>query len=468
MPQSPADYEAAFRALMAAHPGQVTYVNGIPMDMRGGTYQVNQPTLDAQLYDNFAQNYAARGRGNLSFNDYITGNFVRNLPGDAAFPGNTYLGAGRSGPNGPATDSAPATPGKKSLAAGMVGELGPNGQPTSPGGSGSSSFNGGVTNPYTSGPSMFTGGKWVPINAQNPDPNVGAVPMPKNDGPAWTAGPSYTPINMPPYVPLSPGHPAGSGNPAGGLLGGVPGRQNGPAAGTSPWQPIYGNPTGTGPQQFSGAPWSGGQYSNFTGSYMPATAPHGVANYQYPSTPGGFVPQSSGGNGLNVQPGTTTPPGTTPPGPTDPGGTGSPGSDGGAGAGPAGDGNKSAQAAPNANGTMGYQPRSFADYTQAGITLPFRNNFEQYSLAMAQAQPYMPTFPYAQNPRPQAPGLQLGPGTGGVLPTGGGQYTPATGGNPYSGSSGAAGNPYGGGNMSGLMGLLSGLLGGVGTPNAGR
>lgn len=160
--------------------------------------------------------------------------------------------------------------------------------------------------------------------------------------------------------------------------------------------PASGGLLGTAPQQMSGSAWNAGANSNFSGSYMPAFAPRGVANYQYPSTPGGAVARTQG-SGL--------PPLTTPPAPGN--GSGTPVSP-----------EEEKRAKALQSGAL-YQPRQFANYQDAGVTMPYRNQYEQYALSAVQGQPWMPTFGYQNKFNGAAPVLQqklmglLGGGNGG-------------------------------------------------------
>ena len=48
------------------------------------------------------------------------------------------------------------------------------------------------------------------------------------------------------------------------------------------------------------------------------------------------------------------------------------------------------------SGSTSYTPRSFVDWTQGGIQMPYRNQFEQYTQSLAMAQPWNPSFRYTQ------------------------------------------------------------------------
>ena len=251
---------------------------------------------------------------------------------------------------------------------------------------------------------------YQPLRPRDPNDNWG---MPNNQNPVGD-GNDYlqnNPTSNPPANP--PGNPGdGRSAPPAPVLNGTVlqpasmtyqprGTYNGlpqamPKPGAAVQPPPGGGLLGSAPQQLSGAPWKAGQYSNFGGSYLHAQAPRGVENYQYPATPGGAVARTQGSG---LPPLTTTPP--------DPGnGSGTPISP------------EEKRAKALQSGAL-YQPRQFANYQEAGVTLPYRNQFEQYALSTVQGQPWMPNFSYMSKYGTAPPPLQqkfmglLGGGGGG-------------------------------------------------------
>jgi hypothetical protein len=173
---------------------------------------------------------------------------------------------------------------------------------------------------------------------------------------------------------------------------------------------------GTAPRQWTGSPWQAGPNSVFSGSFFPAFGVQGVANYQYPAQPGGFVPRTPGTGGFN-------PTGGNPPGGGNRGGGNPPGYD------PV---NGSLQSA-NVSSNTGFTPRNLVNYAAGGVQLPYRNQFEQYTQSLAMAQPWTPTY--------------QGRGQSGT---------------PLRGQWGGAPQGGGGGMQGGLGAMLAGLLGGRG------
>ena len=232
---------------------------------------------------------------------------------------------------------------------------------------------------------------YQPLRPRDPNDNWSANPTsPGQNTSAFAQNPLGDGNTYPPAPPPAapPGNPGGGrSNPPAPVLNGTPlqnpamvyqprgtylgGSNPLPKPGAAITPPPGGGLLGTGPQQLSGAPWKAGGFSNFRGSYMPAFAPRGVENYQYPSTPGGGVARTSG-PGLGALPGNTGAP---------PGGNGTTVSP---------DDTKSAALTSGAL----YQPRTLANYQEAGITMPFRNSFEQYAQSLAMGQPWMPGFSY--------------------------------------------------------------------------
>lgn len=234
--------------------------------------------------------------------------------------------------------------------------------------------------------------------------------------PNRSMGPSRMPYQVPPRgmgpgMVGNPGYNPGSGptGPGGTGPGGPGGTGPGPTGATgSPANTIAPALLGTAPRQWTGSPWQAGPNSPFSGSFFPAFGVQGVANYQYPATPGGFVPRTPGTGGFNPvgNPGNNTGPGTTPPGydPTV----------------------GSLRSASANQSNTGFTPRNLVNYAAGGVQLPYRNQFEQYTQSLAMAQPWTPTY----NGRGQSRGQPQG------------------------------GMPQGG--YGGLGALLGGLLGGRG------
>ena len=246
--------------------------------------------------------------------------------------------------------------------------------------------------------------RWGSPNNQNPAQNTSAFNQnPVGDGNSYPPGnPASNPPGNPgddrsaPPAPVLNGtvlQPASMTYRPRGTYIGPPQAMPKPGAAVQP--PPGGGLLGTAQQQLSGAPWQAGQYSNFGGSYLHAQAPRGVENYQYPATPGGAVARTQG-SGL--------PPLTTNPAPDPGNGT------------PVSPEEKRAKALQS--GAL-YQPRQFANYQEAGVTLPYRNQFEQYALSTVQGQPWMPNFSYTSRYGTAPPPLQqkfmglLGGGGGG-------------------------------------------------------
>jgi hypothetical protein len=147
-------------------------------------------------------------------------------------------------------------------------------------------------------------------NAGYPGSTPGQVP-PRGMGPGMVGNPGYNPGTTPPGGGNPPGGttppgggitPPGGGNPPGGGItppgGGNPPGTGGPPGGFPP-NPIAPGLLGTAPRQWTGSPWQAGPNSVFSGSFFPAFGVQGVANYQYPAQPGGFVPRTPGTGGFN-------------------------------------------------------------------------------------------------------------------------------------------------------------------------
>ena len=232
---------------------------------------------------------------------------------------------------------------------------------------------------------------------------------PRGMGPGMVGNPGYNPGATPPGGGNPPGGttppgggitPPGGGNPPGGGItppgGGNPPGTGGPPGGFPP-NPIAPGLLGTAPRQWTGSPWQAGPNSAFSGSFFPAFGVQGVANYQYPAQPGGFVPRTPGTGGFN-------PTGGNPPGGNNPGNGNPPGYD------PV---NGSQQSA-NVSSNTGFTPRNLVNYAAGGVQLPYRNQFEQYTQSLAMAQPWMPTYNGRGQSRGQPQGGMPQGGYGGL------------------------------------------------------
>ena len=157
-----------------------------------------------------------------------------------------------------------------------------------------------------------------------------------------------------------------------------------------------------------GAPWRAGQFSNFSGSFFPAFGVQGVQNYVYPQQPGGTVTRTPGTGLPTITTGTGAGTGTT----------------------------RSPDQQQSLSSSTSHTPRSFVDWTQGGIQMPYRNQFEQYTQSLAMAQPWNPSFRYTQGSFNNPIGLR--------------NFQQ----NPFQ-------NQYQGPQTMGRIGLSNGLLGGM-------
>ena len=216
-------------------------------------------------------------------------------------------------------------------------------------------------------------------------------------------GPPYTPPPPPPNPPASPPPPT-SYPPSPPSYPPAPSTYNPPI----PPNPFTPSVLGNAPRQWTGAPWRAGQFSNFSGSFFPAFGVQGVQNYVYPQQPGGTVTRTPGTGLPTITTGTGTGTGTT----------------------------RSPDQQQSLSSSTSYTPRSFVDWTQGGIQMPYRNQFEQYTQSLAMAQPWNPSFRYTQGSFNNPIGLR--------------NFQQ----NPFQ-------NQYQGPQTMGRIGLSNGLLGGM-------
>jgi len=247
---------------------------------------------------------------------------------------------------------------------------------------------------------QFAYQNYYPTGPQGGTQQSGTIPSPPTPPSPPSVGP---PGSF--YPPSSPSPPAPS-----------------PIAGQNPINPGL---LGTASRQWTGAPWRAGQFSNFSGSFFPAFGVQGVQNYVYPQQPGGTVTRT---------PGTGLPTITT---------------DTGAGTGTTRSPDqqqslssstsyttRSPDQQQSLSSSTSYTPRSFVDWTQGGIQMPYRNQFEQYTQSLAMAQPWNPSFRYTQGSFNNPIGLR--------------NFQQ----NPFQ-------NQYQGPQTMGRIGLSNGLLGGM-------
>ena len=226
-------------------------------------------------------------------------------------------------------------------------------------------------------------GDYYPTGPQGGTQQSGTIPSPPTPPSPPSVGP---PGSF--YPPSSPSPPAPS-----------------PIAGQNPINPGL---LGTASRQWTGAPWRAGQFSNFSGSFFPAFGVQGVQNYVYPQQPGGTVTRTPGTGLPTITTGTGAGTGTT----------------------------RSPDQQQSLSSSTSYTPRSFVDWTQGGIQMPYRNQFEQYTQSLAMAQPWNPSFRYTQGSFNNPIGLR--------------NFQQ----NPFQ-------NQYQGPQTMGRIGLSNGLLGGM-------
>ena len=243
------------------------------------------------------------------------------------------------------------------------------------------------------GNSQNLGTPWMSMGPGSAPP---APPAP----PAGPPGSFYPPSTPPPPGPPGPPPPPYTITPP------PPPPANPSSLGGQ--NPINPGLLGTASRQWTGAPWRAGQFSNFSGSFFPAFGVQGVQNYVYPQQPGGTVTRT---------PGTGLPTITT---------------DTGAGTGTT----RSPDQQQSLSSSTSHTPRSFVDWTQGGIQMPYRNQFEQYTQSLAMAQPWNPSFRYTQGSFNNPIGLR--------------NFQQ----NPFQ-------NQYQGPQTMGRIGLSNGLLGGM-------